>query len=57
LRILFAGVIKAKDRGVEPQRSRDQSPWFWSGDTFEGERVNDIHLTNAEKRAARDEQL
>src|SRR5262249_45321715 len=55
-----AGVLRknpnikwTKDRGTEPQRPKDQFPWFWSGDIFKGERVNDIHLTNAEKQAAR----
>jgi hypothetical protein len=42
-----------KDRGTEPKRPRDQFPWFWDGDTFKGDRVNDRHYTNAEKQAAR----
>lgn len=43
-----------KDRGKEPQRSREQYPWFYD-DNGEptGDRVNDVHLTNAEKLAAR----
>lgn len=57
-----AGVLRkdprikwTKDRGAEPQslRSREEFPWFWKDGRFIGERVNDIHLTNAEKRAAR----
>lgn len=44
------------DRGKEPQelRPREQFPWFWDGDEFVGKRVNDVHLTNEEKRAARE---
>lgn len=42
-----------KDRGKESEREKDEYPWFWSGKTFTGERVNDVHLTNAEKLAAR----
>ena len=34
-------------------RPREQFPWFWDTDKFTGERVNDMHLTGAEKRAAR----
>ena len=37
-----------KDRGKDPP----SSPWYH---VFKGERVNDYHLTLAEKRAARDE--
>ena len=29
-------------------------PWFWNGEKFTGDRVNDIHLKNEEKQAARD---
>jgi len=43
-----------KDRGKEPQRNQTQFPWFWKNGKFTGERVNDVHLTVAEKRAARD---
>jgi hypothetical protein len=42
-----------KDRGKEPQRDKDAYPWFWTGNTFSGDRVNDVHLTNAVKQAAR----
>ncbi len=43
-----------KDRGKEPQRPQEQYPWFFdeSGE-FTGDRVNDVHLTNAEKHEAR----
>lgn len=27
-----------------------QHPWLWKNGEFSGERVNDIHLTNEEKR-------
>jgi hypothetical protein len=43
-----------KDRGKEPTRPREQYPWFWTNGEFTGDRVNDVHLTNAEKQAARE---
>jgi hypothetical protein len=43
-----------KDQGKEPERPKDGYPWFWDGDTFKGERVNDRHYRNAEKQAARE---
>ncbi|MYA79925.1 MAG: N-6 DNA methylase [Acidobacteriia bacterium] len=58
-----AGILRAKpnihwrkDRGKEPQSFRDQKqfPWFWNGGNFTGERINHVHLTLAEKHAARD---
>jgi hypothetical protein len=58
-----AGVLRKdpriswnKDRGTEPESPcpLEQFPWFWNGKRFTGERVNDVHLTNAEKRAARE---
>jgi len=56
-----AGVLRknpnikwTKDRGKEPERDREQYPWFWKGKQFTGERVNDVHLTNAEKQLAVD---
>ena len=42
-----------KDRGKEPERDKDEYPWFWSGCEFIGDRVNDVHLKNADKQAAR----
>ena len=55
-----AGILRknpnikwTKDRGKEPQREKADYSWFWSGKEFVGDRVNDIHLTNAEKQAAR----
>ena len=56
-----AGILRVKpkikwdkDRGKEPQRDKKDFPWFWDGKTFTGDRVNDVHLTNEEKRTARD---
>ena len=42
-----------KDRGGEPERDKHDFPWFWSGQDFIGDRVNDVHLTNEKKTAAR----
>jgi len=44
-----------EDGGAESQslRPKEQFPWFWKDGEFTGERVNDVHLTNAEKRTAR----
>ncbi len=47
-------IKRTKDRGAEPARNRDDYPWFWKDGTFTGDRVNDVHLTDAEKRAARE---
>ena len=56
-----AGILRAKpnihwrkDRGKEPVRDQVQFPWFWKNGRFTAERVNDVHLTNGEKRAARE---
>ena len=56
-----AGILRAKpnihwkkDRGKEPAREQEQFPWFWNSGKFTGERVNNVHLAIAEKRAARD---
>jgi hypothetical protein len=55
-----AGILRknpnikwTKDRGKEPQRPKEEYPWFWNGGTFKGERVNDVHLTNQQKMDAR----
>jgi hypothetical protein len=55
-----AGILRkvpnikwTKDRGKEPERDKDEYPWFWNDDEFVGDRVNDVHLTNVEKQAAR----
>jgi hypothetical protein len=51
-----AGVLRktpnvkwAKDRGKEPERDREEYPWFWKGTEFVGDRVNDVHLENSVK--------
>ena len=56
-----AGILRAKpnihwkkDRGKERVRDQEQYPWFWDDGKFTGERINDLHLTITEKRAARD---
>jgi len=54
-----------KDRGQEPKSIRPKAdfPWFWNGTGggpaaveggFAGERVNDVHLSVAEKQKARE---
>jgi hypothetical protein len=55
-----AGILRknpnikwTKDRGKEPQRPKEEYPWFWDGDRFTGDRVNDNHLTNAAKLESR----
>ena len=57
-----AGILRSKpnvhwrkDRGKEPLRDESDFPWFWSEGRFTGDRVNDRHYSNAEKRVARDE--
>lgn len=60
-----AGVLRdkvnvkwTKDRGQEPQalRPKEDFPWFWNGagGAFSGDRVNDMHLSVAEKLKARE---
>lgn len=65
-----AGLLRSKpnikwekDRGKEPQRPKDDYPWFWGWDEktqdfpggadFDGNRWNACHYTPAAKRAAR----
>jgi hypothetical protein len=53
-----------KDRGKEPVRDKTEFPWFWCdaepdedpkpGRHFFGHRWNNVHLTLAAKRAARE---
>ena len=57
-----------KDRGKEPQRAKEDFPWFWGwsadtpaiasdftgGKTFDGNRWNELHYSSAVKRAARE---
>ena len=42
-----------KDRGGEPERDKHDFPWFWSGQDFIEDRVNDVHLTTEKKTATR----
>lgn len=66
-----AGILRykpnikwTKDRGKEPQRPKEEYPWFWNwdekaedfagGKTFDGNRWNDCHYTNKTKQAARE---
>ncbi len=65
-----AGVLRVKpkikwgkDRGKEPERPKEDYPWFWGwdgsddfsgGPTFTGERFNDCHYTLGAKLAARE---
>jgi len=56
-----AGILRkppnikwTKDRGNQSQRPKEEYPWFWDGDTFKGDRVNERHYTNAEKQATRE---
>jgi hypothetical protein len=55
-----AGILRAKpnikwdkDRGKEPHRDESEYPWFWSGNGFTGDRVNDVHLAKELKEKAR----
>ena len=57
-----AGILRAKpnvhwrkDRGREPLREQERFPWFWRDGEFTGERVNDVHLSTAEKLKHRPE--
>lgn len=54
-----------KDRGKEPSREKQDFPWFWSwdqsanadfegGQTFDGNRWNDLHYTTKFKQASRE---
>jgi hypothetical protein len=57
------GIKWDKDRGTEPDRPKDQFPWFWTwdgesqdftgGPKFDGNRHNDLHYTRKVKEAAR----
>jgi hypothetical protein len=66
-----AGILRVKpkikwekDRGKEPQRVKEDYPWFWGwdekttdftgGPEFKGERFNDCHYTVEFKRQARE---
>lgn len=64
LRTTPKNIKWAKDRGKEPERPKEDYPWFWGwdektqdfagGTEFDGNRWNDLHYTNAYKQAARD---
>ncbi len=34
-------------------RRKDEYAWFWNGNSFTGDQLNDLPLTNAGKQAAR----
>lgn len=42
-----------KNRGKETRRPKEEYPWFWNGNDFTGDRVNDIHLSSEQKQKAR----
>jgi len=51
-----AGILRTKpnikwekDRGKEPVRDQAEFPWFYVGNVFTGDRVNDVHLTKQQK--------
>jgi hypothetical protein len=66
LRLTPKNLSWKKDRGKEPERPREDYPWFWGwdealatvdfkgGEDFDGNRWNDLHFSNAVKRAARE---
>ena len=54
-----AGLLRAKpnikwdkDRGKEPLRDKAEFPWVYNGSEFTGNRVNDVHLSLAQKKVA-----
>jgi len=66
-----AGILRykpnikwSKDRGKEPERPKDEYPWFWGwdektvdfagGKKFDGNRYNDCHYTTKAKQVARE---
>jgi N-6 DNA Methylase len=63
LRVRPKGIDWSKDRGKEPERSKDDWPWFWGwdeqaddfmgGPRFDGNRWNDLHYSRTAKEAAR----
>jgi len=67
-----AGILRCKpnvkwtkDRGKEPERPKDEYPWFWGwdgktvdfmgGKKFDGNRWNALHYSNALKQTAREQ--
>ena len=58
-----AGILQTKsnihwkkDRGKEPIRDQVWFRWFWNRDEFTGARVNEVYISTAEKRAARNQE-
>ncbi|WP_035610952.1 N-6 DNA methylase [Haloferula sp. BvORR071] len=54
-----AGLLRAKpnikwdkDRGKEPHREKAEFPWFWKGNSFVADRVNDVNLKRSQKEKA-----
>ena len=54
-----AGILRVKpnihwkkDKGREARRNEERFPWFWQAEGFTSARVNDVHLSLAEKRGA-----
>ncbi len=67
LRVRPGSSLKwTKDKGTEPNREKQDFPWFWSWDEqtddftggakFDGNRWNDLHYSLEMKRKARDQQ-
>lgn len=64
LRVKPNTIKWTKDRGKEVEKPIEDFPWFWDwdgktqdftgGETFTGDRWNDLHYTNAFKQRARD---
>jgi hypothetical protein len=42
-----------KNQGNEPQREKDENPWFWKCQEFVGDRENDVQRENVTKMKAR----
>ena len=40
-----------------PKRDKDEYAWFWSGEVFLADRVNDVRLTDVTKKTARDKAI
>ncbi|MDE2958402.1 MAG: N-6 DNA methylase [Bacteroidota bacterium] len=58
-----AGVLRSKptiswkkDRGKEAKCNEADFPWFWDNGRFTANRINNVHLTSAEKTAAREQE-
>jgi len=50
-----SGILRAKPNiRWRKDRGKVHFPWFWKNGKFTAERVNDVHLTNGERRAARE---